>query len=100
VRSRSRAPAPARILGLANRGHLGAGAAADIVVYEPHDDPEVMFATPRYVFKDGELVAERGEVTQVTRGSVHTVKPEFDRGIERELARYFARYQTCRWRAS
>ncbi len=86
--------APARILGLADRGHLGAGAAADIVVYEPHDDPEVMFATPRYVFKDGELVAERGEVTQVTRGSVHTVKPEFDRGIERKLAGYFARYQT------
>ena len=86
--------APARILGLADRGHLGAGAAADIVVYEPHDDPEVMFATPRYVFKDGELVAERGEVTQVTRGSVHTVKPEFDHGIERKLAGYFARYQT------
>ena len=86
--------APARILGLADRGHLGAGAAADIVVYEPHDDPEAMFATPRYVFKDGELVAERGEVTQVTRGSVHTVKPEFDRGIERKLAGYFARYQT------
>jgi formylmethanofuran dehydrogenase subunit A len=86
--------APARILGLADRGHLGAGAAADIVVYEPHDDPEAMFAAPRYVFKDGELVAERGEVTQVSRGSVHTVKPEFDRGIERKLAGYFARYQT------
>src|SRR5262245_34441317 len=86
--------APARILGLADRGHLGAGAAADIVVYEPHEDPETMFATPRYVFKDGELVAERGAITQVTRGSVHTVKPEFDRGIERRLAEYFARYQT------
>jgi formylmethanofuran dehydrogenase subunit A len=86
--------APARILGLADRGHLGAGAAADIVVYEPHDDPEIMFARPRYVLKDGALVAERGEITQVTRGSVHTVKPEFDRGIERKLATYFERYQT------
>jgi formylmethanofuran dehydrogenase subunit A len=86
--------APARILGLADRGHLGPGAAADIVVYEPHEDPEAMFARPRYVFKDGTLVAERGEVTQVVRGSVHTVKPDFDRGIERKLAAYFERYQT------
>ena len=54
--------APARILGLADRGHLGVGAAADVVLYEPHADPEAMFAKPRYVFKDGEVVAERGEI--------------------------------------
>ena len=86
--------APARILGLHDRGHLGAGAAADVVVYEPHADPEPMFARPRYVFKDGELVVERGEVKAVSWGSIHTVKPEFDPGIERKLEDYFARYQT------
>jgi formylmethanofuran dehydrogenase subunit A len=86
--------APAKILGLADRGHLGAGAAADIVLYEPDDDPEVMFAKPRYVFKDGEIVAERGEVKEVRFGNVHTVKPEYDPAIERKLAEYFARYQT------
>ena len=86
--------APAQILGLTDRGHLGVGAAADIVVYEPHPDPEVMFAAPRHVFKDGVLVAERGEIRAVTRGSLHTVKPDFDRGIERKLEPWFARYQT------
>ena len=45
--------APARLLGLADRGHLGAGAAADIAVYREQADREAMFATPRYVFKDG-----------------------------------------------
>jgi formylmethanofuran dehydrogenase subunit A len=85
---------PARILGLDDRGHLGVGAAADVVVYEPHADPEAMFSAPRYVFKDGALVAERGEVKRVTRGALHAVKPEFDRGIERKLEDYFQRYQT------
>ena len=85
---------PARILGLQDRGHLGVGAVADVVVYEPQPDVEAMFRAPRYVFKDGRLVAERGEVKAVSWGSVHTVKPEFDRGIERQLAEYFSRYQT------
>ncbi len=86
--------APAKILGLKDRGHLGVGAAADITVYEDLPDPEAMFAKPRYVFKDGELVAENGKIVKVTWGSTHVVKPEFDRGIEKELQLYFERYQT------
>ncbi|MEO6022855.1 MAG: formylmethanofuran dehydrogenase subunit A [Burkholderiales bacterium] len=86
--------APAKILGLKDRGHLGVGAAADITVYEDLPDPEAMFAKPRYVFKDGELVAENGKIVKVTWGSTHVVKPEFDRGIEKELQFYFERYQT------
>lgn len=86
--------APARILGLADRGHLGVGAAADVVLYEPHADPEIMFATPRYVFKGGEVVAERGVIKAVPFGSIHVVKPAFDAGIETTLERYFERYQT------
>jgi formylmethanofuran dehydrogenase subunit A len=85
---------PARILGLEDRGHLGAGAAADVVIYEPQADSEAMFRAPRYVFKDARLVAERGEVKAVSFGSIHTVKPEFDRGIESSLEAYFSRYQT------
>ncbi len=86
--------APARILGLGDHGHLGVGACADVVIYEPDADPETMFARPRWVFKDGQLVAERGAIVAVTRGSIHTVKPPFDRGIERQLEAWFARYQT------
>jgi formylmethanofuran dehydrogenase subunit A len=86
--------APARILGLADRGHLGAGAAADVVLYEAHADPEIMFAKPRYVFKDGEVVAERGEIKAAPFGGLHVVKPAFDAGVERTLAPYFERYQT------
>jgi len=86
--------APARILGLRDRGHLAPGAAADIVVYSDRPDREAMFARPEYVFKDGRLVAQRGQIVAVTRGATHTVKPEFDRSIERPLRDYFDRYHT------
>ena len=87
---------PARILGLADRGHLATGAAADITVYEDLPDREKMFATPTHVFKEGELVAKDGKIIKVTRGNTHVVKPEFDRSIEKELSEYFDRYQTMR----
>ncbi len=85
---------PARTLGLADRGHLGAGAAADIVVYRDDPDRERMFATPEYVFKDGELIVRDGRLVRITAGSVHAVKPEYDRSIEGRVADYFRRYQT------
>lgn len=55
-----------------------------------------MFAKPTHVFKDGEVVACDGKIVKVTRGNTHVVKPEFDRGIENELVKYFDRYQTMR----
>ena len=88
--------APAKILGLAGRGHLGPGAAADITVYSENADKERMFAKPDYVFKDGELVAQNGKIVKVTWGNTHVVKPEFDKGIEKQLKSYFERYQTMR----
>jgi len=86
--------APARILGLRDRGHLGAGAAADITVYRDRADREAMFAAPEYVFKDGELVARKVSIVKVTCGATHVVRPEFDRAIERSLKDYFERYHT------
>ncbi len=88
--------APARLLGLADMGHLGAGADADITVYREDSDRERMFTAPEYVFKAGELVVRDGQVIKVTWGRYHTVQPAYDRGIERRLAEYFARYQTVR----
>ena len=88
--------APARLLGIADIGHLAPGAVADITVYRDEPDRERMFSTPEYVFKDGELVVQNGKVVKVTWGRTHTVRPEYDRGIERRLAEHFARYMTMR----
>lgn len=87
----------AKLLGLSDRGHLGAGAGADITVYAEQEDKEAMFAKPVYVFKDGELVVRNGEVVKIVWGNVHTVKPEFDRaGIEKDLSQYYDRFHTMK----
>lgn len=84
----------AKLVGLHDRGHLGAGAAADITVYTDRPDREKMFEKPDYVFKDGQLVVKDGSIVKVVWGATHTVKPEFDRGIEKEIKKYFDSYHT------
>ncbi|MPW18041.1 formylmethanofuran dehydrogenase subunit A [Paraburkholderia sp. CNPSo 3157] len=80
--------APARLLGLADRGRLDAGAAADIAVYRENADREAMFRTPAFVFKDGELVAREGHIVATPVGGTHYVEPEFDRSIEKVVEDY------------
>lgn len=87
---------PATSLGLRDRGHLGAGAAADITVYRDKKDRQAMFEQPEYVFKDGEMVVHNGRIRHIHSGRVHTVKPEYDQGIERRLKAYFDRYHTMK----
>ncbi|RZL87437.1 MAG: formylmethanofuran dehydrogenase subunit A [Variovorax sp.] len=82
--------APARLLGLRDRGHLGVGAAADIAVYREQADREAMFSTPDCVFKDGALVARGGRITAVPVGGTHFVEPDYDRGIEKTLRKHLA----------
>ncbi|PPD53843.1 MAG: formylmethanofuran dehydrogenase subunit A, partial [Methylotenera sp.] len=84
----------AKLIGLHDRGHLSAGAAADITVYTDQSDREAMFAKPDYVFKDGELVVKDGKVVKVVWGATHTAKPAFDIGVERDLRNYFDKYHT------
>ncbi len=87
---------PAKSLGLADRGHLGVGAAGDITVYEDRADREAMFATPEYVFKGGELVVKKGKIVKVVQGATHVMRPEYDKSIETPLNDYFDRFHTMR----
>jgi formylmethanofuran dehydrogenase subunit A len=86
--------APARLLGMAGRGHLGAGAAADIAIYREQADREAKFAAPAWVFKDGEVVVREGRIQAAPRGATHVVRPEYDRAIERDLAAHFDSHMT------
>ena len=81
--------APAKLLGLTDRGHLGAGAVADVAVYEDRKIGRECFAPPRFVFKDGDLVVRDGHVTHYRFGRALTVKPERDRAIERRMRAYY-----------
>jgi formylmethanofuran dehydrogenase subunit A len=74
--------APARLLGLKDRGQLGVGAAADIAVYREDANREAMFSTPEFVFKDGLQVARAGRITALPVGGTHFVEPGYDTAIE------------------
>ncbi len=79
--------APARLLGLADRGQLGVGAAADVAVYREQADAEAMFSSPLLVLKDGEPVVRQGRVIATPVGGVHFAQVEFDAAIEDRVAR-------------
>jgi formylmethanofuran dehydrogenase subunit A len=87
---------PARSLGLADRGHLGPGAAADIAVYTEREDRQAMFERADYVFKDGRLVVENGAVVDVVAGATHVARAPYDRAIEGPLRRHFEDFRTVR----
>ena len=84
----------AKLIGLNNCGHLGAGAQADITVYTDQADKEAMFGRPDYVFKNGELVVRDGKVVKVVWGATHVTKPNFDMAVEKNLRQYFDKYHT------
>ena len=81
--------APARILGLSRKGHLGPGADADITIYAPDDDKRRMFALPRYVIKAGEIVVDDGELRAAPPGATLLTAPEVDPGARAELESWF-----------
>jgi formylmethanofuran dehydrogenase subunit A len=86
--------APARSLGLADRGRLSPGAVADIVAYRPQSDLEAMFREPAHVFKAGIEVARHGEIIAVPDGATQLVRPGYDRAIETRLRRFFDDHMT------
>jgi formylmethanofuran dehydrogenase subunit A len=81
--------APARLLGLADRGHLGAGALADIAVYDDVPDRTKMFRHAHLLFKSGALVVREGEVVDMRLGRTLAVRPPVDAGMQRRLSAYY-----------
>ncbi len=85
---------PARQLGLRHKGHLGAGADADITIYSRDADYAKMFSTPRYVLKAGTLVVEEGQLRRAPAGKRIFVQPGYDSSLLRDLGKYFASYSS------
>jgi formylmethanofuran dehydrogenase subunit A len=69
---------PARALGLLQKGNLGIGADADVVIYNEDADVARMFGHPRYVIKGGEIVIEDGDIRETPQGREFLVRPACD----------------------
>lgn len=85
---------PARILGLARKGHLGVGADADITVYAQDSDVARMFETPRYVVKGGVLAVEEGQLRRAPAGRRIYVRPPHEQSVVHGVRAHFDRYST------
>jgi formylmethanofuran dehydrogenase subunit A len=81
--------APAKLLGLKDRGHLGAGALADVAVYEPDSDKAKMFREAALVFKGGQLIVRDGSLLHYPFGRALNAHPARERAIERRMRDYY-----------
>ncbi len=81
--------APAKLLGLKDRGHLGTGALADVAVYRKGGDIARMFRSAAFVLKNGELVVEDGLVTNWRWGRTLRLKPTPDKAMVKRLEAYY-----------
>jgi formylmethanofuran dehydrogenase subunit A len=88
---------PARMLGLANKGHLGPGADADVTIYAPDGDKERMFSIPRFVIKAGEVVIDDGEIRASSLGHTLHVAPGYDHAMLTEIEDWFTRDYTIQF---
>lgn len=86
--------APARLLGLTRKGHLGVGADADVTIYSRDTDIARMFASPRYVIKGGALIIDDGHLRRAPAGQRLSVQPGYDDAVVPDLRRFFDRYSS------
>ena len=89
--------APARALGLANKGHLGTGADADVTIYTDDENREHMFNAPRYVIKAGKLIIEDHEFVDDHIGRFLHTEPGHDPAIEDQIRPFFEDYYSIRF---
>ncbi len=80
--------APARLLGLKDRGHLGVGALADIAIYDDRPDRAAMFRAADRVFKSGIEIVRGGRVLGRSFGKALTLAVSSESAMARRLSAY------------
>ena len=97
--------APAKILGLKEKGHLGVGADGDVAIYDPRNyghrgcicnfrECRRALDFPAWVIKGGDVVVKDGTLLKEFPGQVYRVAPDFDSSIEEKIREDFEKYYT------
>jgi formylmethanofuran dehydrogenase subunit A len=89
--------APARMLGLENKGHLGPGADADVTIYTPDPDYQKMFELPRQVIQGGRIVVDQGEIRETFEGKLLHVDPQYDPAAVDNIREWFEEFYTIQF---
>jgi formylmethanofuran dehydrogenase subunit A len=66
-------------------------------VYASDPDQARMFATPRYVVKNGVVVVEEGQLRRAPAGRRLHVCPPFDAAVTRTIRQHFDDHSTVRF---
>ena len=86
--------APAKVLGLREKGHLGPGADGDVAIYDidptewrpsMYREVEKAFSRAKYTIKGGEIIVVDGEVVSTPLGKTYWVDVEIPEDLEGEL---------------
>lgn len=92
--------APARILGLHDRGTLSPGAIADVAVYSPRDNWEATFGRAWLVMKGGvELVQDGVQLPPLTGCQTLFAEPQYDSTVMEGLAETVEQRLHVPWRS-
>lgn len=89
--------APAKLLGLTHKGHLGIGADADVTIYTPSPDYQRMFELPRMVLRRGEIIFEEGEIRSNSIGQLLHSAPDYDPESVDHIREWFEKYYTIQF---
>jgi len=81
---------PAKLLGLADRGHLRPGACADVAVYRDDTNRTAMFTAAKLVLKDGVPIVEDGEVVEWRTGRTLSLTVESDPAMAKRADAYLS----------
>jgi len=102
--------APAKLLGLTSKGHLGVGADADVAIYDiqpknmdlgkEYKAARKAFVHAAYTIKDGRIVVKNGEIVRSVQGRTFWTKPQISEDIKKtmidDLESKFDDYYTVR----
>ncbi len=84
--------APARILGLNDRGSLKPGSVADISIYNPNKPIDKMFRNAEHVFKDGVEIVRNGKILKYLKTSTKCLELKYDYKIHKNISSWFSNY--------
>ena len=90
--------APAKILGLNDRGSLKPGSIADISIYKPQKNFEKMFKNAEYVFKNGVEIVRNGKVLRHFKTSTKCLNLSYDHKIHKKIKDWFDNYYSLNLR--
>ncbi len=84
--------APAKILGLKDRGSLKPNSVADISIYDPNKPIDQMFRNAEYVFKNGVEIVKKGKVLKYYKTSTKCLEINYDFKIHKNIRDWFDNY--------